>query len=262
MQSFKTLLSFCSLLIYLHPLSAETKDSEERFIKKGRILYDIAIGLEQVENLSRTSDRSAQSYLRYLTSSDPSLRLLGLAGIQDAQKPLGVTGSNQKISLEYMLNDWLGIGGSLQNSFLTTYNLTKNNTELTSSQYENIQLAAIFFPELSTASDIYNVYGLVADQKQTQSLRTYDYDLTFHIPNQGNIDPYFRISAGRGFLTTDLVGRTGWSTGVRWKTGEKFFLETEIYQSRILSKNSRGDESQYLENGLRFGFGFFSTWPP
>ncbi len=264
MQSIKfTLLyALCIYFSLFGMLGAENKDLPEKFIQKGRILYDIALGLEQVENLSAGNDKASQSYLRYLVSDPLEYKLFGFAGIQDSNKKIGVTGNNQKITLEYLFHDWIGIGGTLQNSFITSSNLSKNDTELNTRQYQDIQLTAIFFPELQQGSDLYNVYGLSPDKNQIESIRTYDYDLTFHVPNQGNLDPYFRISAGRGFLTADLVGRTGWSTGVRWRTSEKFFLESDIYQSRLLSKNSSGEENQYLENGIRFGMGFFSTWPP
>ncbi|TGL59215.1 hypothetical protein EHQ58_09915 [Leptospira ognonensis] len=250
-----------SLFLFSTILHAENSPSEDPWIRKGRIFYEAGLAGEVVRSPSAKSNDYEKNYYRYLGATDTNFAFLGIAGIEDAQKQFSYTGNNQKLNLEYLITNWLGIGGSLQNSMITTYHLTKNDTELTSDLYGNLQSVAIYFPELTALSDFFNVYGLLPDRKKTQSLRTYDYDLTFHLPAQGNFDPYFRLSIGRGFLTEELIARSGWSGGFKWKLDTTFFLSSEVYQSRIIAKGNSGNLDDFIESGVRFGMGFYSTWP-
>jgi hypothetical protein len=249
------------MLLFPYVIFGNDSPSEDKWIRKGRIFYEIGLGQEQVINPTKKDNDYSNYYFRYLPNTNSSYQLLGITGIIDSQKQIDTTGNNQKISLEYLLNDWISIGGSLQNSIISTYHLTKNDTELSNPFYDPVQLLAVFVPELQNTSDAFNIYGLLPEKKQLQYIRTYDYDLTFHLPTGGNIDPYFRISAGRGFMTADLIGRTGWATGIKWKIDSKLYLNTDIYQSRIISRSSNGDVDHFLETGLRLGIGIYSTWP-
>jgi hypothetical protein len=260
---FKFFAFICFLFSFALPvrsLKGQNIETDQPWIQKGKIFFDFTLAQETVKNMSKHSDISSKNYYRYFYAEPQNPNAIGIVGVLNSQKEITYTGNNQKLSLEYLLNSWFGIGGSLQSSVIHTHHLTKNDTELSNSRYNNMQIASAFFPELRELSDYYNTYGLLSAKQEIHFFRTFDYDLTFHFPNQGNFDPYLRVSVGRGFLTTDLVGRTGWQVGFKWKLSSEYFLSSDVFQSRLLAKSKDGETDQFLETGIRFGGGFYSTW--
>ncbi len=261
LHNWKSILFIFLLLPNFTRLKSEAKEETEPWIKKGRIFYELGLAYQTITDPRNTTNFYAKNYYRYFDSIDARDRLIGIAGFVDSQKEIQIDGNNQKLNLEYMVNSWIGVGGSLQNSFIHVSGLSKNDTELNDKNYANLQSITYFFPEIAQISNFFNIYGILPDKKEILNIRTYDYDVTFHLPTDGNLDTYFRISAGRGFLTEGLILRTGWSTGLKWKLDPSLFLSSEVYQSRILSKQNNNEADQFLELGIRFGFGFYSTWP-